>query len=115
MGIAATEPNCFDVSSSRIFFPQYDLLAERTTKMSICGESVAAMVREHSMSGVGPIGAIMAVDLPRADARRDVAGCVLEQKLETLHPRAVIGHLVLSVSSCVTRAAPARLCGEGAS
>lgn len=67
------------------------------------------------MPGVGSIGEFMAADLHRTDARRDIAGCVLEQKLESLHPRAVIEDLVLCVSSCLTRAAPARLCSEGAS
>lgn len=67
------------------------------------------------MSGVDPIGEIVAADLDRADARRDIAGCVLEQKLESLDPRAAIEDLVLSVSSCLTSAAPAELCGEGAS
>lgn len=55
------------------------------------------MTFEHSMSEVGP----MATDLPRADARHDIAGCLLEQKLESLRPHPVIGDLVLRVSSCL--------------
>lgn len=97
------------------FFRNMTCVAGHMTKMSICREPVFAMARAHFMSGAGPIGEIMAADLHRADAQRDIAGSMLEEKLEGLHTRAVIEDLVLRVCCCLASAAPARLCGEGAS
>ncbi|MHB0790131.1 hypothetical protein [Bradyrhizobium sp. 5.13L] len=63
------------------FFHNETYIVGQMTKKSICSEPVFAMAREHSTSGFGHIGEIMAADVDRTDAQPDITGSVLEHKL----------------------------------